>query len=87
MDKVRRSQSRKDGRIDLMSKSEDEIRQRARMEWSAAAPGWKKYGKDMFKWLAPVSDQLIRSAGITSGQIILDVATGTGQPALTIAKK
>ena len=70
-----------------MSESEDEIiRQRARMEWSAAAPGWKKYGKDMFKWLASVSDQLRRSAGITSGQTVLDVATGTGQPALTIAK-
>lgn len=68
-----------------MSKSEDEIRQHARMEWNAAAPGWKKYGKDMFKWLAPVSDQLIRSTGITSGQSVLDVATGTGQPALTIA--
>lgn len=70
-----------------MSKSKDEIiRDNARIEWNAAAPGWKKYGKDMFKWLAPVSDQLIRSAGITSGQTVLDVATGTGQPALTIAK-
>jgi len=70
-----------------MSESEDEIiRQHARMEWSAAAPGWKKYGKEMFKWLAPVSDQLIRSAGISTGQTVLDVATGTGQPALTIAK-
>jgi ubiquinone/menaquinone biosynthesis C-methylase UbiE len=66
--------------------SEDEMRHRAQMEWNAAAPGWKKYGKDMFKWLAPVSDQLIRSAGIRIGQTVLDVATGTGQPALTIAK-
>ena len=56
------------------------------MEWNAAAPGWKKYGKDMFKWLAPISDQLIKSAGISIGQTVLDVATGTGQPALTIAK-
>ena len=56
------------------------------MEWSAAAPGWKKYGKDMFKWMAPISDQLIKSAGISIGQTVLDVATGTGQPALTIAK-
>jgi ubiquinone/menaquinone biosynthesis C-methylase UbiE len=38
------------------------------------------------KWFAPVSDQLIRSAGIRIGQTVLDVATGTGQPALTIAK-
>jgi ubiquinone/menaquinone biosynthesis C-methylase UbiE len=70
-----------------MSKSSDEIiRHRARMEWSAAAPGWKKYGKDMLRWMGPVSDQLIRSAGIRPGQRVLDVATGTGQPALAIAK-
>jgi ubiquinone/menaquinone biosynthesis C-methylase UbiE len=66
--------------------SEDEMRHRAQMEWNAAAPGWKKYGKDMLKWTAPISDQLIRSSGITSGQTVLDVATGTGEPALTIAK-
>src|ERR671918_1293704 len=66
--------------------SEDEMRHHARMEWNAAAPGWKKYGKDMLKWMAPVSDQLIRSTGITSGQTVLDVATGAGEPALTIAK-
>jgi ubiquinone/menaquinone biosynthesis C-methylase UbiE len=70
-----------------MSKSSDEIiRHRTRMEWSAAAPGWKKYGKDMLRWMGPVSDQLIRSAGIRPGQRVLDVATGTGQPALAIAK-
>jgi hypothetical protein len=43
------------------------------MEWNAAAPGWKKYRKDMLKWMAPVLDQLIRSTGITSGQTVLDV--------------
>src|SRR5918993_985060 len=70
-----------------MSKSNDEIvRDQERMEWSAAAPGWKKYGKDMFKWMAPISDKLIESAGISIGQTVLDVATGTGQPALTIVK-
>ena len=66
--------------------TEDEMRHRAQMEWNAAAQGWKKYGKDIFKWLAPVSDQLIRSTAITSGHTVLDVATGAGEPALTIAK-
>jgi enediyne biosynthesis protein CalE5 len=66
--------------------TEDEMRYHALMEWNAAAPGWKKYGKDMLKWMGPVSDQLIRSTGITSGHTVLDVATGAGQPALTIAK-
>jgi ubiquinone/menaquinone biosynthesis C-methylase UbiE len=66
--------------------SEDEMRHHARMEWNAAAPGWKKYGKDMRRWMTPVSEQLIRSAGISYGQTVLDVATGTGEPALTIAK-
>lgn len=66
--------------------SEDEMRHHVRMEWNAAAPGWKKYGKDMLRWMAPISDQLISSTGITSGQTVLDVATGTGQPALTIAR-
>lgn len=65
--------------------SEDEIRYHAQMEWNAAAPGWKKYKKDMLRWLAPVTEQLIKSTGITSGHTVLDVATGTGQPALTIA--
>ncbi len=66
--------------------SEDEMRHRAQMEWNAAAPGWKKYGKDMLKWMAPITQQLMGSTGITTGQTVLDVATGTGQPALTIAK-
>ncbi len=36
--------------------------------------------------LQPVSDLLIKNAGIIEGYSVLDMATGTGEPALTIAK-
>ena len=79
--------NRKTEKNNSVSKSEDEIRHHAREEWNAAAPGWKKYRKDMLQWLEPVSDKLIKSSQISPGQTVLDVATGTGQPALTIAEK
>jgi ubiquinone/menaquinone biosynthesis C-methylase UbiE len=79
--------NRKTRKNNSVSKSEDEIRHHAREEWNAAAPGWKKYRKDMLQWLEPVSGKLMKSSQISPGQTVLDVATGTGQPALTIAEK
>ena len=79
--------NRKTRKNNSVSKSEDEIRRHACEEWNAAAPGWKKYRKDLLRWLEPVSDQLMKSSQISRGQTVLDVATGTGQPALTIAEK
>lgn len=79
--------NRKTRKNNSVSKSEDEIRHHACEEWNAAAPGWKKYRKDILQWLEPVSDKLVKSSQISPGQTVLDVATGTGQPALTIAEK
>ena len=64
----------------------DEVRQRARLEWKIAAPGWKKWEKEQLSQMQPMSEQLVQSAGIVPGHYVLDVATGTGEPALTIAK-
>jgi ubiquinone/menaquinone biosynthesis C-methylase UbiE len=70
----------------MASVSPEEARQKQRAEWQAAAPGWKKWEKDILTNLQPVSEMLIRSAGISSGFSVLDVATGSGEPALTIAR-
>ncbi len=64
----------------------DEIKQRQRLEWQAAAPGWKKWDRLIIQSLHPVSDMLIKNTDIISGYSVLDMATGTGEPALTIAK-
>ena len=53
--------------------------------WSESAPYWEKYRTVISEMFAPVTQALIEDAGITSRSAVLDVATGTGEPALSIA--
>lgn len=64
----------------------DEIKQRQRMQWDASAPGWKKWEKNFIHNLQPLTDMLVKNAGIKPGYSVLDLACGTGEPALSIAK-
>ena len=64
----------------------DEIKQRQRMQWDASAPGWKKWERHFIHNLQPLTDMLVSNAGIKPGYSVLDLACGTGEPALTIAK-
>ena len=64
----------------------DEIKQRQRAQWDASAPGWKKWERQFIHNLQPLTDLLVRSAGIKPGYSVLDLACGTGEPGLTIAK-
>jgi len=64
----------------------DEIKQRQRLQWDASAPGWKKWERQFIHNLQPLTDILVRSAGIKPGHSVLDMACGTGEPGLTIAK-
>ena len=53
--------------------------------WSAAAPFWEKHRKIIRQMFAPVTRALVEDALIKPGQAVLDIATGPGEPALTIA--
>jgi SAM-dependent methyltransferase len=64
----------------------DEIKQRQRSQWDASAPGWKKWERKFIHNLQPLTDLLVRNAGIRTGYSVLDLACGTGEPALSIAK-
>lgn len=51
---------------------------------------WNEMAKSFDRWLPfiqPVADQLISLAEISEGQKILDVASGTGEPSLTISRR
>src|SRR5438128_9578366 len=54
--------------------------------WSGSAPYWEKHREIIRQMFAPVTEALIADAQITSGQTVLDVATGPGEPALSVAK-
>ncbi|MGH9774546.1 MAG: class I SAM-dependent methyltransferase [Candidatus Acidiferrales bacterium] len=53
--------------------------------WSESAPYWEKHRAIIREMFAPVTGALIADAQITRGRSVLDVATGPGEPALTIA--
>jgi SAM-dependent methyltransferase len=53
--------------------------------WRTSAPFWEKYRATIRQMFAPVTQALIEDGLIRSGRAVLDIATGPGEPALTIA--
>ena len=54
--------------------------------WDSVATGWQRWWKIFEKGGQKVSDKLVALGGIKSGQRVLDVATGIGEPALTACR-
>ncbi len=63
----------------------EQIRDQQRQTWDKFSSGWKKWDELVLNWLAPVGQELIRSAGLRETSNVLDVAAGTGEPGLTAA--
>ncbi len=63
-----------------------EFKEGQRKSWNSAAKGWKKWWSLLEKFSAPASKKLIEFAGIKSGDRVLDLATGIGEPSISISK-
>lgn len=63
----------------------NEIREQQRQTWNKFSSGWKKWDEHVLSWLKPVGDELISSVSLKEDFLVLDVATGTGEPGLTVA--
>jgi ubiquinone/menaquinone biosynthesis C-methylase UbiE len=57
-----------------------------RQNWDSVAEGWKHWWETFEKGAQRLSNRLIELAKIKSGQRVLDIATGIGEPAITAAK-
>jgi ubiquinone/menaquinone biosynthesis C-methylase UbiE len=53
--------------------------------WSASAPFWEKHREVIRQMFGPITHALVQDAQIGGADTILDVATGPGEPALSIA--
>src|SRR4030095_6310566 len=63
----------------------EKIREVQREAWNKSSSGWKKWDDMMMNFLKPMNSEMIQMLNIKANDVILDVATGTGEPGLTIA--
>ena len=55
-------------------------------QWREAARYWEKHRAVIERMFAPVAAALVEEASVAPGAAVLDVATGPGEPALSIAR-
>ncbi|HEY5136861.1 MAG TPA: class I SAM-dependent methyltransferase [Candidatus Nanopelagicales bacterium] len=65
--------------------SGDEIRDGQRAAWAGLSAGWEKWDPVIMDQLGPVGAAMIDRLGIADDQQHLDIASGTGEPGLTVA--
>src|SRR5258708_6602816 len=53
--------------------------------WTGSAPYWEKNRETIRQVFAPVTQAVVEDGQIGSGHVVLDIATGPGEPALTVA--
>ena len=64
----------------------DAIRDAQRASWAGLATGWDKWDSVIMDQLRPVTAAMIHRLDIAEDQHHLDIAAGTGQPGLSIAR-
>jgi len=53
--------------------------------WTGSAPYWEKHREVIRQMFSPVTQALVNEAQISRGNHVLDIATGPGEPALSVA--
>jgi ubiquinone/menaquinone biosynthesis C-methylase UbiE len=63
----------------------EQIRDQQKQSWNKFSPGWQKWDDFNMRFLKPMGDAIIKKLQVVDGDHVLDIATGTGEPGLTIA--
>src|SRR5271156_5300286 len=57
-----------------------------REEWTGAAPLWQKWNHKFVIQTRAATELVVQAAELARGMKVLDLASGTGEPALSLAK-
>jgi ubiquinone/menaquinone biosynthesis C-methylase UbiE len=63
-----------------------DYKETVRGEWTDAAPLWQKWNHKFAIQTRAATDLVVRGAEVAHGMTVLDLASGTGEPALSLAK-
>ena len=64
----------------------EQIREQQKQSWNKFSPGWKKWDTFNMEFLRPMGEAIIQHLDLQNNDLVLDIASGTGEPGLTIAK-
>jgi ubiquinone/menaquinone biosynthesis C-methylase UbiE len=64
-----------------------EFKETTRRQWQEAAAAWHRWGAVLRDWLGPVTTMMLDLARLGPGDVVLDVAAGAGEPALSAAER
>jgi len=70
----------------MADSDKSELKERERNNWSSVAEGWRRRDDLLRKGAAPVAERMLELSGISSGSRLLDIASGTGEPAISAAQ-
>lgn len=67
----------------------DRFKEQVRQEWTDAeiVGGWRRWHSKHSYYSRPLTDAIVEAAHIAAGMEVLDLASGTGDPALTLAER
>ncbi len=65
----------------------DNYKMGQRQQWNGVAAGWEKWWPTFEQMAQKVSKRLVHLADVQPNQNVLDIATGIGEPAVTMARQ
>jgi SAM-dependent methyltransferase len=72
---------------DIALPPSDHTLDQVRREWRDGAAAWRRWRRQWQQQSRAATDQILRAAGLRAGMHVLDLASGSGEPALSAAEE